>query len=112
TGNVGGGVAAEAASVKTEASATVRMMDRRSTNPPSARGSGCAAGSRSSDSGLPSPPPSQAVAQWRRGGEASPLTAAGPSRTLTGVPLPLAGLERESSIPPDEGHRRRPRRSA
>ena len=75
-----------------------RTRERRNTNPPSARGSGCAASDRSSDSGLPSPPPSQARAQWRRGGEASPLTAAGPSRTCTGVPLPLAGLERESSI--------------
>ena len=55
--------AADAASVKTAASATAAMRDRRSTNPPSARGSGCAAGSRSSDSGLPSPPSSQAVAQ-------------------------------------------------
>ena len=36
--------------------------------------------------------------QWRRGGRASPLTAAGPSRSCTGVPSPLAGLWRESSI--------------
>ncbi len=37
---------------------------------------------RSSDSGLPSSPPSQPVGQWRLGAEASPLTAAGPSRIL------------------------------
>ena len=43
---------------------------------------------RSSDSGLPLPPPSRpgAAGQWRRGGGASPLTAAGPSRTRTGFP--------------------------
>ena len=41
---------------------------------------------RSSDSGLPSSPPSQPVGQWRVGAEASPLTAAGPSRIRTGVP--------------------------
>ena len=58
---------------------------------PSARGSMVyAAGGRSSDSGLPLSPPSQAsrpVALRRR---ASPLTAAGPSRTSHRVPLPLA----------------------
>src|SRR5439155_3842339 len=48
---------------------------------------------RSSDSGLPPPPPSRPEGQWRRGGRASPLTAAGPSRTRTGFPhrVPLRG---------------------
>ena len=46
--------------IERAARATTRMRERRSTNPPSARGSGCAASDRSSDSGLPSPPPSQA----------------------------------------------------
>ena len=52
--------------------------------------------------------------QWRRGGRASPLTAAGPSRTCTGVPSPLAGMWRESSIA-SRGRTRacaRPRRRA
>ena len=41
---------------------------------------------RSSDSGLPLPPPSRPAGQWQFGGRASPLTAAGPSRTRTGFP--------------------------
>src|SRR3954447_16171161 len=82
---------ASGAIARTAARAAKRARKRRYTNPPSARGSICAAGGRSSDSGRPPPPPSQAAAQWRRGGEASPLTAAGPSRTCTGVPSPLAG---------------------
>ena len=41
---------------------------------------------RSSDSGLPPPPPSRLASQWHVGGRASPLTAAGPSRTSTGFP--------------------------
>src|SRR5207247_11390516 len=41
---------------------------------------------RSSDSGRPPSPPSQPGGQWRRGGGASPLTAAGPCRTYTGFP--------------------------
>src|SRR5439155_8603718 len=59
-------------------------------------GFGLAAGGRSSDSGLPPPPPSRVATQWLRGGRASPLTAAGPSRTCTGVPSPLTVCERES----------------
>ena len=42
---------------------------------------------RSSDSGLPPAPPSRPGGQWRVGAEASPLTAAGPSRTCTGFPF-------------------------
>src|SRR6185503_19159517 len=45
-----------------------------------------AATGRSSDSGLPLSPPSRALTQWRCGRRASPLTAAGPSRTCTGFP--------------------------
>src|SRR5204862_8136728 len=45
-----------------------------------------AAGGRSSDSGLPPPPPSRPAGQWRFGAGASPLTAAGPSRNRTGFP--------------------------
>ena len=48
------------------------------------------ANGRSSDSGLPPAPPSQPEGQWLAGAEASPLTAAGPSRICTGVPQPLA----------------------
>ena len=52
--------------------------------------------------GAPPPPPSRPCGQWRRGGRASPLTAAGPSRTCTGFPhrapfvaasLPFAGVQ-------------------
>src|SRR5205807_2379095 len=50
--------------------------------------------------------------QWRGGGEASPLTAAGPSRTCTGVPSPLADVVRESTIAPSDCSRARPRRRA
>ena len=57
------------------------------TNPPSARGSECPASGRSSDSGRPPSPPSRPAGQWQFGAGASPLTAAGPSRTCTGFPL-------------------------
>ena len=43
-------------------------------------------------------PPSQPEGQWHAGAKASPLTAAGPSRTCTGVPQPLAFVWAESSI--------------
>ena len=42
---------------------------------------------RFSDSGLPPSPPSRPVGQWHFGAGASPLTAAGPSRTCTGFPF-------------------------
>ena len=42
---------------------------------------------RFSDSGLPPSPPSRPWGQWHVGAGASPLTAAGPSRTRTGFPL-------------------------
>ena len=44
------------------------------------------ASGRSSDSGRPPSPPSRPAGQWQFGVEASPLTAAGPSRTHTGFP--------------------------
>jgi VanZ family protein len=53
---------------------------------------------RSSDSGCPPVSPSQPEGQWHHDAEASPLTAAGPSRIFTGVPQPLALCAAESSI--------------
>src|ERR1044071_8430950 len=60
---------------------------------------------RCSASGLPPAPPSQPRGQWHFGAGASPLTAAGPSRTRTGFPdrspegrsLPLVA---DASLPP------------
>src|SRR6266498_5898899 len=78
--------AARAAGTSTSKATTTanRLKERRYTNPPSARGSVLANG-RSSDSGLPLPPPSR-LSPVALGGRASPLTAAGPSRTCTGFP--------------------------
>src|ERR671922_2974681 len=61
------------------------------------RGVRCRGGGRSSDSGLPPPPPSRPrpVASWRR---ASPLTAAGPSRIRTGFPIRSPVVRAEPSI--------------
>ena len=69
---------------RTTARSTARMVSLRNTNPPSARGSGWER-DRSSDSGSPFAafPARRPVAFPRR---ASPLTAAGPSRTCTGFP--------------------------
>ena len=81
--------AAEAAAGRTS-ERTSSATRRLATNPPSARGSVWRATGRSSDSGLPlhrlpgicaSATPS---GSWWR---ASPLTAAGPSRTCTGFPF-------------------------
>ena len=71
---------------------------RLATNPPSARGSIWRATGRSSDSGRPSVAAFPARRPVAFGAEASPLTAAGPSRICTGVPQPLALCARESSI--------------
>src|SRR5437667_416435 len=50
-----------------------RRASRRSTNPPSARGSVSAAGGRSSDSGLPPTPPSRPRGQWLSAWKRLPL---------------------------------------
>ena len=71
------------------------------TNPPSARGSVCEASGRSSDSGLPPRRLPGPRASGVVGGGASPLTAAGPSRTCTGFPyrsLPI-GAEPIIGVP-------------
>ena len=94
--------AAEAASRRARAASRRRPRERRdvrrNTNPPSARGSGCgrAAGLLTRGSlprRLPGP-----CGQWHSGAGASPLTAAGPSRTCTGFPHPLALCEPEPTI--------------
>src|SRR5438045_1902445 len=55
---------------------------------------------RSSDSGLPLPPPSR-LAPVALGDRASPLTAAGPSRTCTGFPYRSPfGRDYHPSVPP------------
>src|SRR5579864_5375194 len=60
TGNAAAVGLATEAGARMAARATTRTRERRSTNPPFREGFGCAAGDRSSDSGLPPPPPSQA----------------------------------------------------
>src|SRR5205085_8955842 len=80
-------------------------------------GFGVSAGGRSSDSGLPSAPPSQPKPVALRGAGASPLTAAGPSRTRTGFPRRSPFLSRPSLSSARAGgararSRRRPRRHA
>src|SRR5215210_4734461 len=89
TGKSAGRCAADAAdtsSGRVAAAAARSTRDRRSTNPPFREGFGLAANGRSSDLGLPLHrlPGLVASGVWWR---ASPLTAAGPSRTCTGFPF-------------------------
>src|SRR2546423_2064778 len=70
--------------------AATATRERRSTNPPSARGSGLG-GRRSSDSGLPFAPPSQPKPVALRRESVSPHSGGGVP-DLHRVPFPLAGF--------------------
>src|SRR5688572_9202588 len=87
---------AEPTIASTSPQTTGSMRVRRSTNPPSTRGSDRRAAGLLTRGSLLHRLPS--VSQWHGGGAASPLTAAGPSRTCTGFPDPPAYVRAEPTI--------------